>query len=305
MHHFVTYAVLFLSTLYSLVTAKALLAVFHSTVVPGEVYEVEWLSDASDTLELLLVRQTDSGWSALQTLFEDVVSDAPGSSYNWTVNSTLEIGSGYGLWLSSTPVDPNDSTGYADLTDWFCVVPDEDSFCSSSSTSTSSTALATLTSTTSSALTTGATSTGPIQIANSTSVSGALVSQTAVTDDSLISINNDSGLSTGAIAGIVLGALAGIAIILLIILWFLRRKHKERKAIATANATATAELNGTTDDDRRPELGADEKDHRHELQGNSNVKHSVEMDGSTVIASENSAGKAGKPKVQQEPVEMP
>lgn len=48
MHHFVTYAVLFLSTLYSLVTAKALLAVFHSTVVPGEVYEVEWLSDASD-----------------------------------------------------------------------------------------------------------------------------------------------------------------------------------------------------------------------------------------------------------------
>ena len=140
------------------------------------------------------------------------------------------------------------------------------------------------------------------QTSDSTSGSGTLASQTAGSDNGLSSSeNNDSGLSTGAIAGIVLGALAGFAVILLIILWMLRRKHKERKA----KATATAELNATTDDDRRPELGTDEKANRHELGAGSDTKPPVEKDGDALTSTEDSMSKTGKAKLQQDPVEMP
>ena len=48
------------------------------------------------TLELLLVRESDSGWSSINTLFEGIVGYTPGGNYNWTVNSSLEAGR-YGL----------------------------------------------------------------------------------------------------------------------------------------------------------------------------------------------------------------
>ncbi|KAK5097230.1 hypothetical protein LTR70_008659 [Exophiala xenobiotica] len=292
------YVALYASTLLSLVAAKALLAVFDSSVVLGQTYPVEWLSDEADILELLLVQQTSSGSKSVESLFEDVVSDVPGGSYNWTVNSTLETGSGYGLWLSSEPVsNATDSFGYADLTDWFCVLADENSTCSSVSSSSPTTS-------SSSTATTNASATAiSSQTSDSTSGSGTLASQTAgsANNDLSSSENNDSGLSTGAIAGIVLGALAGFAVILLIVLWMLRRKHKERKA----KATATAELNATTDDDRRPELGTDEKANRHELGAGSDTKPPVEKDGDALTSAEDSMSKTGKAKLQQDPVEMP
>ena len=41
-------SVLYASTLFSVVAAKALLAVFKDTIVLGETYEVEWLLDETD-----------------------------------------------------------------------------------------------------------------------------------------------------------------------------------------------------------------------------------------------------------------
>ena len=200
------------------------------------------------------------------------------------------MNSGYGLWLSSEPVDPNGS-GYADLTDWFCILADENSTCSSSSSSA-------LTSATSAIPSNASAATTSFQTSSSTSTSGASATQMAGSDSALSSSSTDSGLSTGAIAGIVLGALAGLAIILLVILWMLRRKHKERDAKSTV---ATAELNATTDQDRRPELGTDKKGNRHEMGGDSVMKHPVEKDGDELTSTEGSTVK----KENQEPVEMP
>lgn len=42
------FAVLYASTLLSLIAAKALLAVFDASVILGQTYEVEWLSDEAD-----------------------------------------------------------------------------------------------------------------------------------------------------------------------------------------------------------------------------------------------------------------
>lgn len=81
----------------------------------------------------------------------------------------------------------------------------------------------------------------------------------------------------------------------------LRRKHKEREA----KASATAELNATTEDDRRPELGTDHKANRHELQGGSDIKPPVEKDGEALTSTEDSISKTEKTKLRQDPVEMP
>lgn len=210
--------------------------------------------------------------------------------------SGIDHNSGYGLWLSSEPVDPADESGYADLTDWFCIVPDEDSTCSSifsvSSTSSPSSAAAT----------SASEATTPTQANNSSSTSETLASQMTGSDSDPFDIDrNGRGLSTGALAGIVLGALAGLAVILLITLWTLRRKHEERRS----RDTATAELNALTDDDRRPELGVDEKLSRHELEAGSDMVPPIEKDGDALTSAEDSTSKTEKLRFQQDAVELP
>ncbi|KAK3705102.1 hypothetical protein LTR37_013469 [Vermiconidia calcicola] len=81
-------------------------------------YEVEWSADRRVTLQLVLVKQTQDGWRKVKTLFEDRKGDAPGGSFTWDVDESYPACSGYALWLSSEN-RPDDSTGYADLTDWF------------------------------------------------------------------------------------------------------------------------------------------------------------------------------------------
>jgi len=137
---------------------------------------------------------------------------------------------------------------------------------------------------------------------NPTSGSGTLASQTATANDGVISSSSSSsGLSGRVIAGIVLGVLVGFAIFLLIILWLLRRKHKERDA----KAAATAELTATTDEDRRPELGTNEEANRHELHGGSEVKQPIEKDGEALTSTDDSASTMRKEKPHHAPVEMP
>ncbi|KAK3708789.1 hypothetical protein LTR37_011310 [Vermiconidia calcicola] len=108
-----------LAALASAVNAKVLLEPLKcENVRIGQSYEVEWSADRKVTLELVLVKQTHTGWKEVKTLFEDKKGNAPGGSYTWDVDESYPTGSGYALWLSSEN-RPDDSTGYADLTEWF------------------------------------------------------------------------------------------------------------------------------------------------------------------------------------------
>ncbi|KAK4500032.1 hypothetical protein PRZ48_008218 [Zasmidium cellare] len=109
----------------SIASAKSLLAVFADKVTVGESYNVEWLSDAKEKLELELVHKTSGGWEQVQTLFKDKTTEQPGGNYTWTVGKSTPTGEGYGLWLSASSIK-NPGTGYADLTSWFEIVPAED-----------------------------------------------------------------------------------------------------------------------------------------------------------------------------------
>lgn len=75
------------------------------------------------TLELRLVQNNGHGWASIDILWEDVISRSPGGAYSWTVGRGHESGSGYGLWLNGQGI-PDDTIGYADLTEWFEIEED-------------------------------------------------------------------------------------------------------------------------------------------------------------------------------------
>ncbi|KAK6373893.1 hypothetical protein LTS17_007862 [Exophiala oligosperma] len=96
----------------------------YSVVHPNHTYELGWEIKRRYTLELLLVKQFDGGWTAEEKLWSDEEGKPPGGSYNWTVPTEYEPGANYGLWLHGEDV-PDDQQGYANLTEWFQISSNE------------------------------------------------------------------------------------------------------------------------------------------------------------------------------------
>lgn len=114
-------AVLALTSLTSLASAKLDLTFPFSSVTAGETYELGWMQDANYTLELLLIRDDNGqGWSPVDKLWDNKKSSPPGGAYNWTVGKKYKHGSGYGLYLSGDD-RPYHGGGYANLTEWFSI----------------------------------------------------------------------------------------------------------------------------------------------------------------------------------------
>ncbi|KIW10144.1 hypothetical protein PV08_11105 [Exophiala spinifera] len=96
----------------------------HRDVHPNHTYEIGWEIKRNYTLQLLLVKQFDGGWTGEDLIWKDQEGTPPGGSYNWTVPSEYEPGANYGLWLYGENV-PFDGEGYANLTEWFQISDEE------------------------------------------------------------------------------------------------------------------------------------------------------------------------------------
>lgn len=167
------------------------------------------------------------------------------------------IESGYGLWLSSTPVTPNATTGYADLSDWFNITWPNGSMPSATSSRSPTTSAS------------GSTFTLP---ASSTATAAGSTSPGDITPQ------QNHSLSKGAIIGIAVGVSLGIAALLIIgAIFILRRRRKARAAELSAESKRLS-VNGDPDDMVKPsfvpkgtpaELPEDPKIQRAEISGQS------------------------------------
>lgn len=136
--------------------------------------------------------------------------------------------SGYGLWLQSTPIDPNVTTGYADLTEWFDI-----RFANGSAPVTSSSSgFAATTSATGSTITVNQSATATAR----TTATRTGMAQPASTGNTMP--QHDQTLSKSAIIGIAVGVSVGVTILLAAIVTavLLRRRRRKAQAITRADS---------------------------------------------------------------------